>query len=314
MKILVCANQKGGVTKTSTALHLATGAALRGLRSVLVDLDGQCNATEFLGLEIDEIIQAQHHTALDLLLGKKLASAALLEFPDRFGGNFRLIPGHPTMAQVGGHVDAEITRQAIDEGFSDLEAEHRKAKSRRNLRTSLESLEGDCDLVVVDTPPSLGFELVAALIAADYYVIPLVPGKFETKGLARLEETARYVKQGYNPQIEHLGCIVGRVRANPKLHKQFTERLQARFPGKVLTPFIRECIRFGECPYHGKTIFELVPEDNATSDFFGVVDSALQRMFNIAPPQSSQAAPVPARPVVAPTTTEPPVGEEVSNA
>ena len=285
MKTLVCANQKGGATKTSTAAHLAAGAAIRGHRTVLVDLDGQCNLTELFGLSPDQLKADGHYSVLDVVLGKRRAEDALLQFPDRFGGNLYLIPGHPSMSNVGSTLELAITKAALEEEMSPLEAEERKDQSRLQLRDQMkslgapESLEGPVDLVVFDPPPSLGFELMSALAAADAYVVPMTPNKFDVSGLKRLTKTVQLTKRRYNAALEFLGVVLGRFRKGTTLHRKTVEGLQARFPDHLLEPFISESIRFGECPYHSKTIYELIPGEAPAEDFMALTDLVLAKLF-----------------------------------
>ena len=144
------------------------------------------------------------------------------------------------------------------------------------------------DLVVIDPPPSLGFELTVALAAADAYVVPMTPNKFDLSGFKKLEETVRLTKKRYNAELDFLGIVVGRVRDNTKLHKETLQQLESRFGSKFLKPFIRESIRFGECPYHGQTIYELVPDDAPANDYAALTDAMLARLL-----RSTAAAPAP---------------------
>ena len=279
MKVLVCANQKGGATKTSTAAHLAAGAALRGKRTAVVDLDGQCNLTELFGYAAEELVRDGKYTVLDLILGKRSADQALLELPDRFDGRLALIPGNPSVSNAGPTVELEIAEQSLEQGFSVLAAEERKDAVRMNLRTALRGLEETMDLVVIDPPPSLGFELTVALAAADAYIVPMTPNKFDLSGFKKLEETVRLTKKRYNPDLEFLGIVVGRVRDQTKLHKETLQQLESRFGSKFLRPVIRESIRFGECPYHGLTIYELVANDDPARDYAALTDAMLTQLF-----------------------------------
>jgi len=279
MKVVAIVNQKGGATKTTTSAHIAAGAALRGLRTVAIDLDGQCNLTELFGL-LPENMRAQgQFTALDLVLGKKSASQALITLEDRFGGNLSIIPGQSTMSKVGATVDTSVATQSLQEDLSDLEADERKSATRLNLRESLASLEGEVDLVVCDAPPSLGFELTSALAAADAYIIPCTPNKYDLSGYKRLEETVDLVRRRYNPNLEFLGVVLSRLRKGTKLHSQVLEGMEARFGDGLLKPIISDSIRFGECPFHGKTIYELVPNDSAAKDLQAITDVVLTRLF-----------------------------------
>ena len=278
MKTIVCANQKGGATKTSTSAHIAAAAALRGFQTVLVDLDGQCNLTELFGVSPDELADKSQFTVLDVVLGRKTADKAVILFPERFGGNLGLVPGHQSMNNVGPTLELAIAKQALDNGQSLLAVEDRKDESRLNLKKGLAVLEDHVDLVVIDPPPSLGFELVSALACADAYVVPCTPNKFDLSGFKRLNETVGLVQQKYNPALEFLGVILSRVRGNTTLHKDTIDGLEARFGDRLLRPYISECIRFGECPYHGKTLYELVPNDPASKNLEALADGVLERL------------------------------------
>lgn len=255
---------------------------------MLVDLDGQCNLTELFGLSPDDLAQQGRYSVLDLILGKKTADHVLFDLPERFGGMLSLVTGNPSVSNAGPTIELQIAKQSLEEGFSTLAAEERKDAVRMNLRTALQGLEGKVDLVVIDPPPSLGFELTVALAAADAYVVPMTPNKFDLSGFKKLEETVRLTKKRYNAKLDFLGIVVGRVRDNTKLHKETMQQLESRFGSKFLRPVIRESIRFGECPYHGLTIYELVPDDAPARDYQALADAVLGQLFRPVPVEGTR--------------------------
>ena len=161
-QIITLANQKGGCGKTSTTVSMAAAFAELGYSVCVLDTDQQCNATETFGVTQDQLKREGRFTLADVFLSRKSASNCLLEFGDRFAGRLQLIPGHPGLNTVSSRLETEIQTQIASEEYSLLDADDLRSEHRLRLRNSLDSLRGKFDVVLIDTPPDLGFLMTAA--------------------------------------------------------------------------------------------------------------------------------------------------------
>ena len=207
MKTIAIANQKGGVGKTPLALHVAHRALEKGLRVLLVDMDNQGSLS--------------------------------LSFPPSAES------GRGPHLQASHLFDTEqyLTPEAITSHLSIVRADNRlltidKAENEviRHPREALRKYAGDFDLVVIDTPPSLGLRLMAALSAADGVVTPLTIGFFELAGAGDLLSTIHVVRtQGFNQRLRHIGIQIMRNNDRSMEDKQAIADLRERY-GRLVLP------------------------------------------------------------------------------
>src|SRR5262249_56266972 len=97
------------------------------------------------------------------------------------------------------------------------DAEGLEKEDRRGLKDSLESLRGIHDVVIIDTPPELGFLMTSSLIAADWFIIPVFPSGYDLKGLETLTRTVEKVQKRFNPRLRLLGVLIGNFVARTNL-------------------------------------------------------------------------------------------------
>lgn len=204
MKVLAIANQKGGVGKSTIAVHIVWGAVEQGLRVLLVDFDGQANAT---------------HTFTDQPIDGTQASALFdvnpVLSPARVTGHLSIIPADISINDIEG----------VDLGRIRLPASH------------LQVLSADYDLCVIDTPPNLGRRLLAALIAANAILSPMALNGYSLEGIADLQRTIITVKKKFNPQLVNLGILPNLVNQRSKTQQESLGKLREALGERVL-PYI----------------------------------------------------------------------------
>lgn len=285
---IVMSNQKGGCGKTTTAVNLAAGLARAGYSTCLVDIDSQCNASATLGIVPEELKQEGALTVADAFLAKKPASAIQIPFDERFDGKLTLVPGHRALDQVEAQLEVDLKKSRISEELSPFDEDDLREENRNRLKKSLSSIIHEHDFIVIDTPPRLGFELTSALIAADWYIIPVSPSLYDVDGLKRLTETIRKIKQRANPKIELLAVILGRFRQNTILHGEVREKLKLSFPDTFCDTVINESVRYGETTFRRQTIFELEASETQAEQFEQLTKEILSRAIKLEETPSEQ--------------------------
>ncbi|MDP1616214.1 ParA family protein [Phenylobacterium sp.] len=229
-RVLVIANQKGGVGKTTTAINLGTALAAVGEKVLLIDSDPQGNASTGLGVG-----RAKRKTTLyDVLMGEKPAVEAVV--PTDLPGLY-IIPADPDLSGV----ELEIGSQ-----------------SRRSfkLRDALEQIrrDGDFTYVLIDCPPSLNLLTVNAMTAADAVLVPLQCEFFALEGLTQLMRTVELVRGSLNPALEIQGVVLTMYDRRNSLSEQVASDVREHFGKKVYDTVIPRNVRVSEAPSFGKPV------------------------------------------------------------
>jgi chromosome partitioning protein len=227
-RVLVVANQKGGVGKTTTAINLGTALAAVGKPTLLIDLDPQGNASTGLGIGRAE----RKINSYDVLMGEaRLADAVV---PTR-------IPG------------LSIVPATVDLSGAELEL---VGVSRRNFRlrdalTDFARESSQFSYVLIDCPPALSLLTVNAMAAADAVVVPLQCEFFALEGLTQLLKTIERVRSGLNPDLEVQGIVLTMFDKRNKLSDQVASDVRAHLGDKVYQTIIPRNVRISEAPSHG---------------------------------------------------------------
>ncbi|HEY8560591.1 MAG TPA: ParA family protein [Pyrinomonadaceae bacterium] len=249
--IIVIANQKGGVGKTTTAINLSAACALKGKRVLLIDLDPQGNSS--LSFVDSENI---HGSAFELLTE--------LEQP---WSNFI----HRTKVEKLDLVPSRISLAKLEAKLvGDFDAIFR-------LRDRIEKIRKDYDLIMLDTPPTLGIVTVNALVAATHVLIPIQSSYFALEGTDDLLETIEKVRARPNPELDLLGVLVTLFDKRTALSKDVEAHIRKVFGAKAFKTIITRSVRLEESPAHKETIFSYAPNSSGADEYRKLSEEVLKR-------------------------------------
>ena len=228
LRVLVVANQKGGVGKTTTAINLGTALAAVGERVLLIDSDPQGNASTGLGIGR----ALRQHTLYDVLMGEKAITDAVVKTS---------VPG------------LDLTPSDPDLSGVELELGHEARRSFK-LRDALEVLRDGktYSYVLIDCPPSLNLLTVNAMAAADAVLVPLQCEFFALEGLSQLMRTIDLVRGNLNPKLEIQGIVLTMYDRRNALSGQVAGDVRGHFGDTVYQTVIPRNVRVSEAPSFGK--------------------------------------------------------------
>jgi chromosome partitioning protein len=226
--VFAVVNQKGGVGKSTTSVNLAACLGDLGMKTLLVDLDPQGNATSGFGLNKNQRELCVYNALLETTpLGDVIE-------PVEVEHVFVV----PATIQLAG---AEI------ELVSAMSRETR-------LKTVLEPVRHDFDYVIIDCPPSLGLLTVNALTAADALIIPIQCEYYALEGLSKLLDSVRLVKTHLNPTLEIFGVVMTMYDSRTRLAQQVVDEVRDFFEDKVFQTLIPRTVRLSEAPSFGQPV------------------------------------------------------------
>ena len=239
-RVVTVINQKGGVGKTTTVINIASQIALRGFRVLVIDSDSQGNCATGLGVDKSKV----KNTTRDLILSPETAvdsrHATAVE-------DLHIIVGDRSL--IG--LEQEMMRQLGRE---------------KRMKEALQPLLAHYDLVLIDTPPSLGLVTINALVASDGILVPVQTEYFALEGLALLSGTIREVRSLLNERLGVDGVLLT-MHSQTLLNKQVAGEVLENFPDLVVRPAVRRNVRLAEAPSHGIPIHLHDPSSPGGKDY-----------------------------------------------
>lgn len=227
-KVIVVANQKGGVGKTTTSVNLSAYLGDMKKKVLVIDCDPQGNTTSGFGIEKNTM----ETSVYDVLVNEAALGEAIVETKYK---NVSICPSDVDLA------GAEIELVSVN-------------KREYILKTALEEIKETYDFIIIDCPPSLGLLTLNAFAAADSVIIPIQCEFYALEGLGQLTNTISSLKKSINSELEIEGILLTMFDKRTNLSGLVLEEVKKFFPDQVFKTVIPRNVRLSEAPSFGEAI------------------------------------------------------------
>lgn len=251
--IITITNQKGGIGKSTTAHNIGAGLALKGKKTLLIDLDPQGNLSMSCGISEPAM------TVYSILTGKAPAKQVIKPVKK----NLDIIP-------------ASLNLSTADLELTDVGKEYKLAEA-------IEPVRGDYDYIVIDTPPALGILSVNALTIAHRVIIPAQADVFSLEAIRQLYSTIEAIQRYTNKELRIGGILLTRYNNRNILTQNLTEVLQKtakQLDTKVFKSTIRETVAIREAQAKKQDIFAYAKSSGIANDYMGLVMEIMKDKLN----------------------------------
>ncbi len=249
-KIVSLTNQKGGVGKTTTSVNLAVSFAVSEVKTLLIDLDPQSNATT--GLE--QITDEPKGTIYDVIIRgsktKDIITNTKLEFLDMITSTNDLVGAEVELVNV-------MAREY-------------------QLEKALKSIRKEYDYILIDCPPSLGLLTLNALTCSNSVIIPIQCEYYALEGLGQLLNTVRLVQKNLNQKLEIEGVLLTMYDSRLNLSKQVADEVKGFFKDKIFETIIHRNVRLSEAPSFGKPALLYDANSTGAQNYISLVEEILK--------------------------------------
>ncbi len=231
-KVFTIANQKGGVGKTTTAVNLSAGLADQGVKTLLIDLDPQANATSGLGFEKEE--------------GRSIYTA-LMEDGDA-----------TEMIIETGRDNLSLLPSEVDLAAAEIELSQKDNHLGQVTSAIQPIIDSDAyQVIIIDCPPALGMLSMNSLASADFLLVALQCEYLALEGLGQiLSVVERLHEADVNDRLEIGGIIMTMFDVRTKLSREVVEEVRSNLPEMIFDTVVPRTVRISEAPSFGQTIFE----------------------------------------------------------
>ncbi len=257
-RIFTVANQKGGVGKTTSAVNVGAALAMGGLRTLIIDLDPQGNASTAFGIARDEVLG--------------MYEVIIKEEPIR---NVALkVPGYPALEII------PATQSLANAEVELVPLVARETRLKKALTTYLAEAasRGErFDYVIIDCPPSLGLLTINALVAADELMIPIQCEYYSLEGLSLLLHTVTLIKEHLNPNLKLSTILLTMYDGRTRLANDVADEIRRHYPKELIDIPIPRAVRVSEAPSYGQTVMTYDPGSNGADAYARIAREVARR-------------------------------------
>jgi chromosome partitioning protein len=249
--IVSIANQKGGVGKTTTAINLAAALAMRGRRTLLIDMDPQSNSSMSY-LDIRTVERSLYDVLSDTQcsLGDVVVESNVK--------HLMVAPARIALAKL----EAKLV--------GEMDAHFR-------LKDRLDPIRDDYEFIVIDCPPTLGLLTANALVASSHLLVPIQSSYFALEGTDDLLETVEKVRARANPDLRLLGVLITMHDRRTAIARDIRNQIRAVFGDLVFTTVISKSVRLEESPAYKESIFTFAPESSGATEYYRLCEEVIER-------------------------------------
>jgi chromosome partitioning protein len=251
--IVAIANEKGGTGKTTLAVNLGAALAIRGRKTLLIDMDPQGNASYILAKITDE-----DPAMYSVLTEKDIALDAIVQ---------------PTATE---HLD--IAPSNLHLAGAELQLATLLGRENALKRKLAADLINRYDVVLIDTSPSLGLLTINALNAADYALIPVSCDFLSLVGLTLLFDTIRLCQDQLGSHIQVLGLVANRYDRREKVSAEVLNALKRQFNTLLFETVIRVNVRLKEAPSYRQSIYDYDPVCPGAKDHLSLANELIKKI------------------------------------
>lgn len=267
--IIQVINNKGGTGKTTTAVNLSAALAAKGYEVLLIDLDAQANASLSLGIPYSELSPSISDVLFDGLSIRSAIRNTGISGMDLITGKFDL-----------------ASSDLILEDFPNREM---------ILEQALLPVKEDYDFIICDCSPSISLLMINALMAADRYIIPMIPEYLSLEGLITTIRTIKRIKQGKIFNFTFIGILFTMVNPDVRslrrreiiLQSKIIKLVRGHYSKNVLNTYIIRNVRLSETTSYGKSIIDFAPKSKAALLYRRLAEELLNR-YEIKEPEKKE--------------------------
>lgn len=257
-RVFTVANQKGGVGKTTSAVNIAAALAMGGLRTLIIDLDPQGNASTAFGVPRDDV-QGMYEVIIKDLPMKDVALR---------------VPGYPALEIVPA---TQSLANSEVELVPMVAREIRLKKALTNFLIESAAKGERFDYVFIDCPPSLGLLTINALVAADELLIPIQCEYYSLEGLSLLLHTVTLIQEHLNQNLKLSTIVLTMYDGRTRLANDVADEIRKHYPNQLVDIPIPRAVRVSEAPSYGQTVMTYDPTSSGAEAYARVAREIAHR-------------------------------------